>query len=216
MTAHHHGRQYRKHFTCCEHDSDLRLTNSSSGATFGEVGNRSLGDNWQNNTIYNSHSIVEVRVLYATITYLSECSNINDRKNVASDNDEEEPDKKPPSTKQMVESLQIYFNFFFGSFALSTHSVNRLKWLSPKITDIIESVLLFFIVHEFDLGTHVVYSGCNLKYTNNNKHISNSIMAKLYVDKKINILLVIDELFTIYTCGLTIQWRKTVKSRPLI
>ncbi|KAE9543314.1 hypothetical protein AGLY_003225 [Aphis glycines] len=55
---------------------------------------------------------------------------LDSRKNVASDNDEEEPDEKPPSTKQMVEALQI---FFFGSFALSTHSVNRLKWLGPKL-----------------------------------------------------------------------------------
>ncbi|KAE9542585.1 hypothetical protein AGLY_002496 [Aphis glycines] len=63
---------------------------------------------------------------------------LDSRKNVASDNDEEEPDEKPPSTKQMVEALQI---FFFGSFALSTHSVNRLKWLGPKyVVEILRSI----------------------------------------------------------------------------
>ncbi|KAE9541724.1 hypothetical protein AGLY_003715 [Aphis glycines] len=60
-------------------------------------------------------------------------SNIS--KNVASDNDEEEPDEKPPSTKQMVEALQItrldllLLFFFFCVFpqiipATSTVSLN--------------------------------------------------------------------------------------------
>ncbi|KAE9525167.1 hypothetical protein AGLY_014411 [Aphis glycines] len=137
---------------------------------------------------------IDLEEVSTSMAFQTDISNIS--KNVASDNDEEEPDEKPPSTKQMVEALQI---FFFGSFALSTHSVNRLKWLSPKLQQLQEQKQNIRMVWElfakqfsktYNFGTNHYLKKLNSDtkgISDSASNLNNQLSIKTYFQANLNI-----------------------------